>query len=85
MSRDLAPPSPGTPARKADLSADELKAVKPLGLLSAKPVIYAANVADGDLADGNEMVERVRTLAAAEGASCVVCSAQVEAEAAPTL
>ena len=70
----------GTPARKADLSADELKAVKPLGLLSAKPVIYAANVADGDLADGNEMVERVRTLAAAEGASCVVCSAQVEAE-----
>ena len=32
-----------------------------LGLLSQKPIIYAANVADGDLADGNEMVERVRS------------------------
>jgi len=70
----------GTPARKADLSEEEWRLVKGLGLLSAKPVIYAANVADADLAGGNEMVERVRELAEAEGASTVVVSAQVEAE-----
>ena len=70
----------GTAARKADLTDDEWLAVKGLGLLSAKPVIYGANVADSDLAEGNEMVEQVRKHAAAEGASVVVVSAQVEAE-----
>ena len=67
----------GTPARKAELDDEQWGRVKGLGLLSAKPVIYAANVADGDLAEGNEMVERVRELATAEGASTVVVSAQV--------
>jgi len=70
----------GVPARKADLDAEGWKKIKGLGLLSAKPVIYAANVADGDLAEGNEMVERVKGLADKEGASLVVVSAQVEAE-----
>jgi len=70
----------GTPARKAELDDEQWARVKGLGLLSAKPVIYAANVADAELADGNEMVEKVRALAAAEGASTVVVSAQVEAE-----
>merc|ERR1719247_2699083 len=62
------------------LTKEELESVKGLGLLSAKPIIYAANVADTDLADGNEMVEKVRALAETEGASVVIVSAQVEAE-----
>jgi GTP-binding protein YchF len=72
----------GTPARKADIDPESwnIPSIKSLGLLSAKPVIYAANVADGDLAEGNEMVDRVKELAAKEGASVVVVSAQVEAE-----
>jgi len=70
----------GEPARKAGLDESEWAKVKGLGLLSAKPVIYAANVADGDLADGNELVEKVQALADKEGASVVVVSAQVEAE-----
>ena len=70
----------GTPARKADLNEDQWRKIKSLGLLSAKPVIYAANVADGDLADGNDMVKRVQEIATTEGASVVVVSAQVEAE-----
>jgi len=70
----------GEPARKAELDDDEWKRVQGLGLLSAKPIIYAANVADGDLAEGNEMVDRVKTLAEAEEASVVIVSAQVEAE-----
>jgi GTP-binding protein YchF len=70
----------GAPARHAELSDAELAAVRGLGLLSAKPVIYAANVADADLADGNEMVNSVRAHAKSEGASTVIVSAQVEAE-----
>ena len=46
-------------------------------LLSRKPVIYAANVMDSDLASGNAMVEAVRAYAAAEGNQVVVVSAQV--------
>jgi len=70
----------GNAARTLELEETELLCVKGLGLLSLKPVIYATNVADGDLADGNEMVQKVREQAAAEGASVVVVSAQVEAE-----
>ena len=70
----------GVPARKAELDEEAWKLVKGLGLLSAKPVIYAANVADEDLSGGNEMVTRVKDLADKEGASVVVVSAQVEAE-----
>jgi ribosome-binding ATPase len=51
-----------------------------LSLLSAKPVLYAANVGEDELPDGNKHVEIVRELAAAEGAEVVVVSAQVEAE-----
>jgi ribosome-binding ATPase len=51
-----------------------------LSLLTAKPVLYAANVAESDLPKGNEHVEVVRDIAAHEGAEVVVVSAQVEAE-----
>lgn len=70
----------GLGARSADLSEEEIDAVKHLGLLTLKPVIYAANVADSDLADGNEYVDKVRTLAEEERAKLVVVSAQVESE-----
>lgn len=43
-------------------------------------VIYACNVADGDLAEGNDMVKAVRDFAEKEGARVVVVSAQVESE-----
>lgn len=68
------------PARTADLDEDQEKALKTLGLLTRKKMIYAANVADGDLATGNEMVEKLRAVANSEGANVVLVSAQVEAE-----
>jgi GTP-binding protein YchF len=68
------------PARFADLDEEEEKTIKSLGLLSRKKMIYAANVADSDLADGNEMVDKLREIANSEGANLVVVSAQVEAE-----
>jgi ribosome-binding ATPase len=51
-----------------------------LSLLTAKPVLYAANVGEDELPDGNQHVDVVRELAAREGAEVVVVSAQVEAE-----
>jgi ribosome-binding ATPase len=45
-----------------------------------KPCIYAANVEDGDLAEGNAWVESVREFAENQGAKTVVVSAQVESE-----
>jgi ribosome-binding ATPase len=56
-----------------------------LSLLTAKPVLYAANVAEDELGEGgdataNAHVQVVRRLAEDEGAEVVVISAQVEAE-----
>lgn len=70
----------GKTARQVSLSEEEEQAVKFLGLLTRKPVIYAANVAEDDLATGNAWVEQVRQVAATEGAEVVIVSAQVEAE-----
>jgi len=68
------------PARNAELTEDEERSVKALGLLTRKKMIYAANVADGDLAEGNDMTTKLRELATKEGAKVVLVSAQVEAE-----
>lgn len=68
------------PARAAVLDEEEERAVRNLGLLTRKKMIYAANVADADLSGGNAMVDRLRAVAEAEGAKLVLVSAQVEAE-----
>eukprot|EP01035_Chromulina_nebulosa_P016961 gene16961-22455_t len=70
----------GTSARSAGLSKDELEEIKSLMLLTAKPVIYAANVADSDLATGNELSNTVFEFAKKEGTRAVLVSAQVESE-----
>jgi ribosome-binding ATPase len=66
--------------RLVDLTPEEKAAIAPLGLLTMKPCIYAANVEDGDLAEGNAWVESVREFAENQGAKTVVVSAQVESE-----
>jgi GTP-binding protein YchF len=70
----------GAAARGVVLMEEEAALVRPLGLLTAKPVIYATNVSEEDLAAGNAYVEQVRSLAEREGAGTVTISAQVEAE-----
>ena len=70
----------GGAARSVSLSEEEAAFVKPLGLLTAKPIIYATNVSEDDLAEGNAFCEAVVALAAQEGAATVRISAQVEAE-----
>jgi GTP-binding protein YchF len=70
----------GKSVRQVSLTEEEAVTVKPLELLSAKPIIYAANVSEDDLATGNEFVEQVRQIAAQDNAQVVVVSAQVESE-----
>jgi GTP-binding protein YchF len=69
----------GSPARTFDWAGDEAVR-RELSLLTVKPVLYAANVAEGDLPDGNAHVDTVRAIAEKEGAEVVVICAQVEAE-----
>jgi hypothetical protein len=67
----------GKPARAAGVPAELLR---PLQLLSAKPVLYVANVDEGDAAAGNASSRRVADYAAGQGAGMVVISAAIEAE-----
>ena len=62
---------------------DLQKAFREYNLLTAKPVIYAANVSEEDLADdgaANQYVEKVRELAKEEGSEVFVICAQIEQE-----
>ena len=74
----------GISARAVEFDTPEEKAcVDSLALLTAKPVLYAANVAEDDLADdgaSNEFVQRVREYAAKEGSEVFVLCAKIEEE-----
>jgi GTP-binding protein YchF len=70
----------GKPARLAAIPAGEEKAFRALNLLTAKPVLYVANVDEGSAATGNALSARVEAMAKAEGAASVVISAAIEAE-----
>ena len=68
------------PARSLNLSADELFIIRDANLLTLKPTLYIANVAEDDLLEENSFVKKVRSLAEAEGAQVVVICAKVESE-----
>ena len=73
----------GKLAKTLELSEDEEELAKTFNLLTDKPVIYAANVAEDDLADdgaSNPFVQQVREYAANENSEVFVVSAKMEAE-----
>ena len=67
------------PARTADLYAEDRALLAPYFLLTMKPTLYVANIAEHGFA-GNPMLERLRTRAAEEGAPVVAISAALEAQ-----
>ena len=69
----------GKPVRALDLSKEERANLKPFCLITAKPVLYAANVADDGFQD-NPLLAAVQQHAAAEGAEVVALCANIEAE-----
>ena len=72
--------SRGEPIRRATHSEDELSWLKSYALLSSKPVLYVANVAEDMVDKPNPLVDAVKKIAEAEGAKVVVISGQVEGE-----
>ena len=70
----------GIPARTLLETEKEKLLGKQFFLLSAKPVLYAANVSDSDLPDGNSFTSKVAEIAAEEGAKMLIISAKTEAE-----
>lgn len=70
----------GRPARNAEIDKDDRPAWRMLQLLTAKPVLYVANVDEDSAATGNAYSETVFAHAKAENAQAVVISAQIESE-----
>ena len=72
--------SDGRPIRSLGLSADAEPKAFGIDLLSAKPVLYAANVGEGDLGTEAASTAPLATFVQAEGAQLVVFCAKLEAE-----
>ena len=72
----------GVPVRRWPADAHRDVLLRPLRLLTEKPVIYVANVAEHDLPDGGAAGDAVRRYAAKQDDPVVVLSARLEAEAA---
>jgi len=70
----------GQPARTAELTPEERGAIADMHLITLKPVLYVANVAENDLAGMHPFVGQVREHAAAEGAELVTICGKIEAE-----
>ena len=70
----------GLPARKADLTTEQWKTLRELCLITAKPVLYVANVAEDDLSGQHPFVARLKEHATAEGAEMMVICGKIEAE-----
>ncbi|KRM92150.1 redox-regulated ATPase YchF [Liquorilactobacillus cacaonum] len=72
----------GEPVRSLDFEDDERKIVKGLFLLTSKPVLYVANIAEDDMAnpDENEYVQQIKKFATDEGSEMLAVSAKTEEE-----
>lgn len=69
------------PIRQIELDEDELEIIKPYHLLTAKPIIYMANISEEDLVNnGNQYVEKVREYASKENAEVITVCAKIESE-----
>ena len=80
MKKCLAHLSEQKPLRTLALDEAEQKAVKEFGLLTAKPILYVANVDESDLAGQGPLVQAVQAAAAKAGAEVVPVCAKLEAE-----
>ena len=68
------------PLRTLDLTPEEAKAVRSFGFITAKPILYVANVDEANADGSGSMVEAVRAYAAEHGGGVVVVCAKIESE-----
>ncbi|MGA7827857.1 MAG: redox-regulated ATPase YchF, partial [Geobacteraceae bacterium] len=69
----------GAPVRALDLSDEERRALRDINLLTLKPTMYIANVAEDGFSN-NPYLDRVQAMAASEGAEVVPICAAIESE-----
>ena len=70
----------GRPARTVKVDEEDEKQWKMLQLLTTKPILYVCNVGEADAANGNTHSAAVAKMAAEQGNSHVIISAQIEEE-----
>ena len=70
----------GKPARLLETDDTGKSLLKELCLLTAKPVLYVANVSEDDISTGNKWVTELEAAAKEEGAPVVVISGAIEEE-----
>ncbi|HSQ41316.1 MAG TPA: redox-regulated ATPase YchF [Fibrobacteraceae bacterium] len=70
----------GISARKVELSDDGELLLKEMGLLTAKPLFYCANVREEEILTGNAHVEALKKFAAEQGSDVVMICGKIEAE-----
>jgi hypothetical protein len=70
----------GIPVRRILETDEEREMAKQFFLLTAKPELYAANVSENDLPDGNDYTAKVAEIAAASGSKMLIISAKAEAD-----
>ncbi|WP_321370149.1 redox-regulated ATPase YchF [uncultured Desulfuromusa sp.] len=70
----------GLPARAVTLDAEERSAISEVHLITMKPVLYVANVAEDDLDGSHPFVQKVRDHALSEGAEMVTICGKIESE-----
>ena len=80
MSASLDALRAGKPVRKITVAPEERPILQSLNLLTAKPVLYIANVDEASAVTGNDYAKRVEAQAKADGAVSVVISARIESE-----
>lgn len=67
------------PVRSMDLDRDQRALIKPFSLITAKPVLYVANVIEGGF-ENNPLLDAVKAHAAKEGAPVVAICAKIGAD-----
>jgi GTP-binding protein YchF len=70
----------GNPIRSLQLEEEERKILRSLGMITAKPVLFVANVDDKDPTGQGPLVKKVRDYATANGGKVVVVCAKIESE-----
>src|SRR5215204_3856039 len=70
----------GKPVRQLEFDADQQKLVKGLGLITAKKVLYVANVDEADIHGEGPLVQKVKDKAKGEGGHVVPVCGKLESE-----
>lgn len=79
LERMVAQLSDGLPLRALDLASDELDVIKEFNFITAKPMMYIANVDDAGF-ENNPLLDKLTAMAEKEGAMVVPVCAAIEAE-----